>query len=52
MNKRVVVTGVGIVSPLGLDVALTWQGLIAGRPAVGDITTYYIKFQHIFPQIP
>ena len=40
MNKRVVVTGVGIVSPLGLDVASTWQGLIAGRPGVGLITLF------------
>ncbi|MFC1870981.1 beta-ketoacyl-ACP synthase II [Chloroflexota bacterium] len=40
MNKRVVITGVGIVSPLGLDVASTWQGLIAGRPAVDYITLF------------
>ena len=40
MNKRVVVTGVGIVSPLGLDVSSTWQGLIAGRPAVDYITLF------------
>ena len=40
MNKRVVITGVGIVSPLGLDVSATWQGLIAGRPGVGLITLF------------
>ena len=40
MNKRVVITGLGIVSPLGLDVSATWQGLIAGRPGVGLITLF------------
>ena len=33
-NRRVVVTGVGAVSPLGLDVEQTWQALIAGRSGV------------------
>ncbi len=40
MNKRVVITGLGTVSPLGLDVSSTWQGLIAGRPEVGLITHF------------
>ena len=30
-RQRVVVTGLGAVSPLGLDVTSTWQGLIEGR---------------------
>ena len=29
--KRVVVTGVGTVSPLGLDTASTWEALINGK---------------------
>ena len=40
MSQRVVVTGLGVVSPLGLDVPSTWQGLIAGRSGVDRITQY------------
>lgn len=40
MNKRVVVTGVGVISPLGLDVPSTWQGLVAGRSGVDFITLF------------
>ncbi len=37
-NNRVVVTGMGAVSPLGLDVATTWKGLIAGKSGIDYIT--------------
>jgi 3-oxoacyl-[acyl-carrier-protein] synthase II len=39
-NRRVVVTGVGVISPLGLDVDQTWQALVAGRSGVGHITAF------------
>jgi 3-oxoacyl-[acyl-carrier-protein] synthase II len=39
-NRRVVVTGVGVVSPLGLDVEKTWEALIAGRSGVRRITAF------------
>jgi 3-oxoacyl-[acyl-carrier-protein] synthase II len=39
-KRRVVVTGVGAVSPLGLDVEQTWQSLIAGRSGVRTITAF------------
>ncbi len=42
-NRRVVVTGVGAVSPLGLDVEQTWQPLIAGRSGVRTITAFDAK---------
>ena len=42
-KRRVVVTGVGAVSPLGLDVEQTWQSLIAGRSGVGAITAFDAK---------
>ena len=42
-NRRVVVTGVGAVSPLGLDVERTWQSLIAGRSGVSTITAFDAK---------
>lgn len=39
-RKRVVITGMGCVSPLGNDVASTWEGLLAGRSGVGPITQF------------
>lgn len=40
MARRVVVTGVGLVSPLGTGTEATWDGLIAGRTGVGLITHF------------
>ncbi|TAK20321.1 MAG: beta-ketoacyl-[acyl-carrier-protein] synthase II [Chloroflexota bacterium] len=40
MPRRVVITGVGMVTPLGNDVSSTWAGLIAGRSGIGPITRY------------
>jgi 3-oxoacyl-[acyl-carrier-protein] synthase II len=37
---RVVVTGTGMLTALGPDVASTWQGLIAGRSGIGAITAF------------
>lgn len=39
-NIRVVVTGMGVISPVGLDVATMWQNLIAGRSGISPITLY------------
>lgn len=39
-NRRVVITGLGIVSPLGLDTPSTWQALVAGRSGIGPITRF------------
>jgi 3-oxoacyl-[acyl-carrier-protein] synthase II len=39
-DRRVVVTGLGVISPLGLDVEQTWQALIAGRSGVRTITAF------------
>ncbi|RXT08779.1 beta-ketoacyl-ACP synthase II [Ammoniphilus sp. CFH 90114] len=38
MKKRVVVTGVGCVTPLGLDVETTWNNLLAGKSGIGPLT--------------
>jgi 3-oxoacyl-[acyl-carrier-protein] synthase II len=38
--RRVVVTGIGAVSPLGLTADATWQGLVAGRSGVRTITQF------------
>jgi 3-oxoacyl-[acyl-carrier-protein] synthase II len=41
MNKRrVVVTGLGMISPLGSGNEATWKGLIEGRSGVGRITKF------------
>ena len=40
MKKRVVVTGVGLVSALGLDTEGTWSGLLEGRSGVAPITHF------------
>ena len=34
------ITGMGIISPLGLDVATTWDGIIGGRSGVDFITAF------------
>ncbi len=38
MSRRVVVTGMGIVSPLGNDLATSWDGIVHGRSGIGPIT--------------
>ena len=40
MKNRVVVTGIGIVSPLGLDRQSTWHSLVAGKSGVAPITSF------------
>ena len=38
--RRVVITGLGAVTPLGNDVASTWEGAVEGRSGVDFITTF------------
>jgi len=40
MSRRVVVTGVGLVSPLGIGTKPTWAGLTAGTSGVSTITRF------------
>ncbi len=40
MERRVVVTGVGAVSPLGQSVPELWQGIVEGRSGMGPITLF------------
>jgi 3-oxoacyl-[acyl-carrier-protein] synthase II len=39
-RRRVVITGLGAVTPLGLDVETTWANLIGGRSGAGPITQF------------
>ena len=38
--NRVVVTGIGVISPLGLDLPSTWDGITSGRSGVDYITAF------------
>ncbi len=40
MRRRVVITGMGCISPLGNDIQTLWQNLIAGVSGIGPITHY------------
>jgi 3-oxoacyl-[acyl-carrier-protein] synthase II len=40
MKKRVVITGLGVISPVGNDVASFWQSLKEGKSGVGPITSF------------
>jgi len=39
-RRRVVVTGLGLVSPVGNDIATGWANLVAGRSGIGRITRF------------
>ena len=40
MERRVVITGVGLITPLGIGVEDTWSALCAGKSGVGEITRF------------
>ena len=40
MDRRVVITGMGLVTPLGIGVEETWQALCAGRSGVSEISSF------------
>ena len=40
MNRRVVVTGIGLVSSVGIGTTANWSALLAGRSGIGPITRF------------
>lgn len=40
MRRRVVVTGLGLVSPVGNDVQTSWDALVAGKSGIGPISRF------------
>ncbi|MDL1985531.1 MAG: beta-ketoacyl-ACP synthase II [Deltaproteobacteria bacterium] len=43
MDRRVVVTGVGLITPLGIGVENTWSALCAGKSGISEITRFDTK---------
>lgn len=43
-KRRVVITGIGAISPLGLNVQSTWQNILAGKSGIRDITKFDPSF--------
>jgi 3-oxoacyl-[acyl-carrier-protein] synthase II len=43
VERRVVVTGLGLVTPLGIGTKATWEAAIAGKSGVGPITRFDAK---------
>ncbi len=39
-RRRVVITGLAMITPLGNDAKASWEGLLAGRSGIGPITTF------------
>lgn len=40
MDRRVVITGLGLITPIGIGVNETWSGLCAGKCGIGEITKF------------
>ena len=43
MTKRVVITGMGAVTPIGVDLPSYWNGLISGQSGVSQIESFDVS---------
>jgi 3-oxoacyl-[acyl-carrier-protein] synthase II len=42
-KRRVVITGLGIVSPVGSSIATAWQNILAGKSGIGPVTRFDVS---------
>ena len=42
-KRRVVVTGLGMVSPVGLNVKTAWENILAGKSGIGPINSFDVS---------
>ena len=40
MKRRIVITGMGAVTPLGNSLQATWDGVVNGRSGIGPVTLF------------
>ena len=45
-RRRVAVTGVGLVSPLGIGTEATWDGIVSGRSGIGPVTRFEMSEEY------
>jgi 3-oxoacyl-[acyl-carrier-protein] synthase II len=43
VGRRVVVTGLGLVAPVGLDVKSSWEHILAGKSGIQSITHFDVS---------
>ncbi len=43
MRTRIVITGLGLVTPLGLTVESTWKNVLAGKSGIGPVTRFDVS---------
>ena len=48
MNKRVVVTGMGMVSPLGIGVKENWEAICQGKSGIAPVTRFDVTDFEIY----